>query len=575
MTQPRFPTDSSSIRWQPDLDTDEYLEWNMGVGRLVKATLETAMDGDLITLRRLIEADPALVDCNVGYREPLYFAVGNNHPDCVRFLVDNGAEVTYRSGDRTHQRPIERALDRGFNEIADLLKSSVEKRCDCLYIDAGETLAEYIQQRDPDKVASHLDRHPHHVRACDERGNVPIHWAVLTMNMPMISCLLDRGADINARRPDGARPIDLVFGDYFFRRRNVPPEALSENMVMLGYLLAHGAVYDLRTAASVGDTEEVRRQIAVDPQIVHRLPEYFTWYTGTALCNAAMSSHSDIVRLLLEAGADPNQPEPGLAPRGSALIGAASQGNEELVRLLLSHGADPNGGVESSGNPCGRAKNETIRRLLIEAGGKFEEYDNLSGISTSLLKEMFGHVPVRYFVDNRDAAGLRASLLESPERALEAFEYALGNRELMEVCIEVDPNLYEKATPDMVVRLADTPGFEKEAAQMASVVDLNRPDWLGRTVLHHIASGERSASALGNLEMAQLLIRHGARPDLWDQEYSSTPLGWAARIGQAEMVEYLLGQGATLDAPFEWATPLAWARRRNHPDVVRILEAAM
>ncbi len=145
MTQPRFPTDSSSIRWQPDLDTDEYLEWNMGAGRLVKATLAAAMDGDLTALRRLIEADPALVDCNVGYREPLYFAVGNNHPDCVRFLVDNGAEVTYRSGDRTHQRPIERALDRGFNEIADLLKSSVEKRCDCLYIDAGETLAEYIR----------------------------------------------------------------------------------------------------------------------------------------------------------------------------------------------------------------------------------------------------------------------------------------------------------------------------------------------------------------------------------------------------------------------------------------------
>ena len=211
----------------------------------------------------------------------------------------------------------------------------------------------------------------------------------------------------------------------------------------------------------------------------------------------------------------------------------------------------------------------------MEAGGKFEGYDNLSGISTSLLEEMFGHVPVRYFVDNRDAAGLRASLLESPERALEAFEYALGNRELMEVCIEVDPNLYEKSTPDMVVRLADTPGFEKETARMASVVDLNRPDWLGRTVLHHIASGERSASALDNLEMAQLLIRHGARPDLWDQEYSSTPLGWAARTGQVEMVEYLLCQGATLDAPFEWATPLAWARRRNHPDVVRILEAAM
>jgi hypothetical protein len=41
------------------------------------------------------------------------------------------------------------------------------------------------------------------------------------------------------------------------------------------------------------------------------------------------------------------------------------------------------------------------------------------------------------------------------------------------------------------------------------------------------------------------------------------------------MVEHLLSDGAPLNAPFEWATPLAWARRRNHPDIVNILEAAM
>lgn len=571
---PPLPTDSSSIRWQPELDTDEYLEWNMGVGRLVKATLTTAMDGDLTALENLIRTDPTLVHCNVGYREPLYFAVGNNHLDCVRLLVDNGAEVTYRSGDRTHQRPIERALDRGFDAIATVLKAAVEEQCDCLYIDDGEILAEHIRLRDLDTVTAHLDRHPNHIRACDERGNAPIHWAVLTMNMRMVRALLDRGADVNAIRSDGARPIDLVFGDYFFRRRDVPPDALSDNKVMLGYLLAHGAAYDLRTAASVGDTEEVRRQIAADPRALHRLPDYFTWYTGTALCNATMSGHSDIVRLLLEAGGDPSQPEPGLAPRGSALIAAASRGDEELVRLLLAHGADPNGGVESSGNPCGRAANETIRQLLLEAGGRFEEYDNLKGVPTALLEEMFGDVPVRYFVDNRDATGLRRRLENSPERALEAFEHALGDREIMGICLDADSALFEKAAPDLVVNLAGTPGFEDEADRMAKAVDLNQPDWLGRTVLHRVASGEWSTSTASSLEIAQLLVRHGARLDISDQEYSSTPIGWAARTGQSEMVEYLLGEGAPLDAPFEWVTPLAWARRRNHHDIIRILEGA-
>ena len=181
---------------------------------------------------------------------------------------------------------------------------------------------------------------------------------------------------------------------------------------------------------------------------------------------------------------------------------------------------------------------------------------------------------MRYFVDNRDATGLRRRLENSPERALEAFEHALGDRELMGICLDADPTLYEKAVPDMVVNLAGTPEFEDETDRMAKAVDLNQPDWLGRTVLHRVASGEWSTSTASSLEIAQLLVRHGARLDISDQEYSSTPIGWAARTGQSEMVEYLLGEGAPLDAPFEWATPLAWARRRNHHDIIRILEGA-
>lgn len=181
---------------------------------------------------------------------------------------------------------------------------------------------------------------------------------------------------------------------------------------------------------------------------------------------------------------------------------------------------------------------------------------------------------MRYFVDNRDTARLRRRLEESPERALKAFEHALGDRELMEICLEVDPNLYEKAAPDLVVNLAVTSGFEDETEQMAKAVDLNQPDWLGRTVLHRVASGEWSTNTANSLEIAQLLVRRGACLDISDQEYSSTPIGWAARTGQTEMVEYLLREGAPLDAPFEWATPLAWAQRRNHHDIIRILEDA-
>ena len=40
-------------------------------------------------------------------------------------------------------------------------------------------------------------------------------------------------------RPDGARPLNLTNGDYYYRGwRDVPPTALQRHEVLIGYLLA-------------------------------------------------------------------------------------------------------------------------------------------------------------------------------------------------------------------------------------------------------------------------------------------------------------------------------------------------
>src|SRR5439155_22836794 len=104
-----------------------------------------------------------------------------------------------------------------------------------------------------------LNEAPERVHAADARGNQPIHWAVMTRQMDLIDALLERGAGINARRPDGARPLDLTNGDYWYRgRRDVPPDALREHLVLTGFLLARGADYAISTAARLGDTRRVR-----------------------------------------------------------------------------------------------------------------------------------------------------------------------------------------------------------------------------------------------------------------------------------------------------------------------------
>jgi ankyrin repeat protein len=76
--------------------------------------------------------------------------------------------------------------------------------------------------------------------------------------------------------------------------------------------------------------------------------------------------------------------------------------------------------------------------------------------------------------------------------------------------------------------------------------------------------------------MAALVLEFGGLLDPVDDEYSSTPLGWAARSGQKAMVEWLLARGANPGVPREkqWARPLEWARRRGHDEIAATLRQA-
>jgi ankyrin repeat protein len=57
------------------------------------------------------------------------------------------------------------------------------------------------------------------------------------------------------------------------------------------------------------------------------------------------------------------------------------------------------------------------------------------------------------------------------------------------------------------------------------------------TPLHHAALG-------GHAAVVELLVSRGARLDLADRIYSSTPLGWARHAGRREVEAFLLSRGA-------------------------------
>jgi hypothetical protein len=127
--------------------------------------------------------------------------------------------------------------------------------------------------------------------------------------IPLIDLLCDHGAD-----PARAMLPALVHAEF---------DAVDA-------LLRRGATLDLPVAAATGRLAEARRSLpTASPEERHR-----------ALALAAQHGHAGIVRLLLDAGEDPDRYNPvGCHSHSTPLHQAALEGHEEVVRLLVERGA--------------------------------------------------------------------------------------------------------------------------------------------------------------------------------------------------------------------------------------------
>jgi len=256
---------------------------------------------------------------------------------------------------------------------------------------------------------------------------------------------------------------------------------------------------------------------------------------------------------------------------------AVREGHLALVKYLLAHGAhDPGYRFYPF--------QESLQTVAIDRG--YTEIANLLdeyAVNTTIHKfkgdngKIFynrgpGQIEFEKAVDDNDLDKTKQILKKHPEFALDET-YFWGEGILLFAAKQNNQPMIDLLTSYG----AKVPGllkwtqfyyFERldgATYMMGKGMNPNTMSWQQVTVLHDMAQK-------GFIEKAALLIKYGANLNLIDDAYQSTPLGLAARWGQKEMTAYLLSKGANPNkAGAPWATPLAWARKKGHIEIEKIL----
>ncbi|KAI9883086.1 MAG: hypothetical protein M1823_005158 [Watsoniomyces obsoletus] len=248
---------------------------------------------------------------NEGYESALAMAIDNGHGDIARMLLAAGANPLGATalGDTT----LMCAVRQGHLGLIQLL------------IDHGMPVN-------------------HQIRSGETALETAMHyWASETT----IQILIENGATVNPNRE--------VYRDYLGRAawfdEGGAARVLLENVVLLDDTsrAMHGE--HLLTAASYGYTKAVERLLDQGVPV-----NFCDDDRGSALHVSIKSGNMDLVRLLLEEGADVNLRPGGAHGISTALHLAIDQGSLELVRLLIQHGADVEAVDDCRGTPLGAAR---------------------------------------------------------------------------------------------------------------------------------------------------------------------------------------------------------------------------
>jgi ankyrin repeat protein len=415
------------------------------------ALMMAARTGRVDAIGVLLEAAAKVnVKESWGGTTPLMWAVSEGHAGAARALIGAGADVNARSN------YVAAANGRGFEgrtPVADKADAKVEE-----FASGWLTPLMLAAREGSVELAGILVDASADVNARSGDGKTALALAIFNGNYDVASLLIDRKADVNI--PDAQRFTPLFWA---VDRRNMetapnfPWMVTADPLPLIRKLLDAGA----NPNALVNNTPRARMREG-SPRIVF----------ATALMRAAFAADLELVKLLLERGADPKV----VSRDGETMVSAASglafihgyhrgKSKEErlqVVKLFVELGNDVNQADDYGITPLMAAANDgnvAVIQYLIDAGADLgahdlgKKNDGQFGSSNEPLMPIDYAIGVGTFVPNNaviineDAVALIARVMK--ERGIKHTTSECTLRGFTCAQARVDPKV---ATPAEIAR---------------------------------------------------------------------------------------------------------------------------